>query len=177
LISLVESRRLPASAEQVWRLFEEMDRHYLDVHPEHLRWRTLRGRPLAVGTVWFADEWVGSMRISSRFFVTDADQGRFFTYRIGFPASLGRAGGSFRFEPTTSGECEVIEEVHFGFKAPLLGRLVDVVLALVLPVREMRRHMREEQQNLAALLEAGIASPGAGSTPHSDATKGVADGG
>jgi uncharacterized protein YndB with AHSA1/START domain len=152
LISLVETSRLAAPPSRVWGFFSEMDGHYPDWHPEHLRWKTMRGRPLAKGSVWFVDEWVGPMRISARFFVTDAEPGRYFAYRIGFPSSLGRAGGSFRFEPAADGGCELIQEVHFGFSLPLLGGLIDRVLRAVLPVGEFRRHMREEQDNLVALL-------------------------
>ena len=155
MISLTQVTPLPAAPERVWRLFEEMDAHYSDWHPEHLRWRTLRGQPLARGTVWFADEWVGPLRISTRFFVTDSQPPTFFSYRIGFPSSLGRAGGSFRFVPKGEAECELIQEVHFGFSVPVLGSQLDRVLRLALPVGEMGRHMREEQENLVGLLACG----------------------
>jgi hypothetical protein len=129
-----------------------MDANYGDLHPEHLRWRTLRGEPLAAGTVWFADEWIGSMRVSARFFVDASDPERFFSYRIGFPSSLARAGGSFRFEPGPDQSCEIIQEVHFGVSVPLVGWLLDRLLAVALPIGDLRRHMREEQQNLKWLL-------------------------
>ena len=108
MISLVEETRVPAKPERVWRFFRELDLHYRDWHPEHLDWRTLRGQPLVRGTVWFADEWIGPLRISSRFFVTDSRPPTFFSYRIGFPSSLGRVGGSFRLLPARDGECELI---------------------------------------------------------------------
>ena len=152
MISLVETSRVPAPPARVWRFFRDMDEHYPQWHREHLCWRTLRGEPLAVGTAWFVDEWVGPMRLNSRFFVTDAEPGHYFAYRIGFPSSLGRAGGSFRFEPAAGGGCELIQEVHFGYSLPLVGALVDRVLAAVLPIAEFRRHMREEQDNLIRLL-------------------------
>jgi hypothetical protein len=44
------------------------------------------------------------------------------------------------------------EEVHFGFKIPLVSVLVDRLLGLVLPIDEFRRHIREEGENLAALF-------------------------
>ena len=151
VISLVQTTQLPATADRVWRFFSELDEHYSDWHPEHLAWRTLRGEPLAKGTVWFADEWVGPLRVSSRFFVEDADPGRFFAYRVGFPSSLVRAGGSFRLVPGPGG-CELIEEVRLGFAIPVIGRLIDRLLAIVLPIDEFRRHIREEGENLAGLL-------------------------
>lgn len=79
--------------------------------------------------------------------------GRLFAYRIGFPSSLLRAGGSFRLEPTGEESCELVQETHFGFALPVIGQIADLVLRLALPVGEFRRHMREEGQGLADLLE------------------------
>jgi hypothetical protein len=130
-----------------------MDVHYSDWHREHLAWRTLRGDPLARGTIWYADEWIGPLRVSSRFFVEDAEPERFIAYRVGFPSSMVRAGGSFRLVPLSDGGCELIEEVRLGFSTPVIGALVDRLLAIVLPLDEFRRHIREEGENLALLLD------------------------
>jgi Polyketide cyclase / dehydrase and lipid transport len=153
MISMTQTTRIPAAPERVWRFFSELDEHYSAWHPEHLAWRTLRGEPLAKGTVWFADEWVGPLRVSSRFFVEDAEPERFFAYRVGFPASVLRAGGSFRLVPVSDDVCELIEEVHLGYPTRIFGALADRVLTIVLPLKEFRRHIREEGENLARLLE------------------------
>jgi hypothetical protein len=156
LITFTERTVLPAPAERVWRLIEQMEEHYSDWHPEHLRWRWLAGEPLAKGSVWFADEWVGPLRISSRFFVTANEPHRLFAYRVGFPSSLVKAGGSFRLEPVGNNECELIEEAHFGFSIPAVGRAVDILLRLALPIREFQRHIHEEGKGLVRLLEARV---------------------
>lgn len=152
MIALVERTRLRAPVEDAWQFFLALDTRYADLHPEHLRWRTLRGEPLTEGAVVFADEWIGPRRLSARLFICDVDEGRSFCYRICFPASLVRAGGSFRLSPVGERECELVEGVHLGFRAPLIGPLVDRVLALVLPLAELRRHIREEGETLARLL-------------------------
>jgi hypothetical protein len=152
VIQLVETNVIPTSPEQVWRFFAEMDEHYRKLNREHLTWRTLNGEPLAEGTIWFADEWVGPLRVSSRFFVERVEPGQFFSYRVGFPGRLAGAGGSFRFTPTSAGQCEMREEVHFGFKIRLVGLLLDQLLALLLPIKEFRRHIREEGENLVTLF-------------------------
>ena len=160
MIELVETTVIPAAPARVWRFFSEMDRHYQDVHREHLVWRTLSGEPLSEGTIWFIDEWVGPMRVSSRFFTDRAEPGRFFSYRVGLPGRLIGAGGSFRFTPTTDGRCEMREEVHFGFKVPVLSLFLDRLLALFLPLGEFRRHIREEGENIAALFSEGALADG-----------------
>jgi hypothetical protein len=155
MISVVERRRLRAQPDRVWRFFaDEVEDRYTEWHPEHLRWKWLRGAPLEAGSVWFADEWIGRRRIQGRFIVAGCQRGESFSYRLTFPASLVRAGGSFRLEPRQGGGCELIQDVHVGFSIPLLGRFVDLVIRWVMPVEEIRRHMREEQANLEALLGA-----------------------
>lgn len=124
MISVIEGTRLPLTSERIWRFFaEEVEDRYPEWHQEHLRWRWLRGRPLEKGAVWFADEWIGGMHISSRFIVDETERGRFFSYRVAFPSSLVRAGGSFRLEPGEDGGCDLIQDVHMGFSLPLLGGL------------------------------------------------------
>lgn len=141
MISVVEHSAVAAPPERVWRLFAEMDRHYAAWHREHLAWRWLTPEPLAEGAVWFADEWVGRMRVQGRFFVTEVRPERFFAYRAGFPGSLVRAGGWFRFQPAPGGGCEIAHQVHLADPA-----------RLVVPIADLRRHMREEHANLPALL-------------------------
>jgi Polyketide cyclase / dehydrase and lipid transport len=153
VISIVQTTRIPLAPERIWRFFsEEVELRYSQWHREHLQWRWLRGSPLESEAIWFADEWIGRMRISSRFIVEEGDTGRYFSYRMAFPSSLVRAGGSFRLEPVDGGGCELIQDVHLGFSLPFLGRLIDLLIAAVVPVPELRRHMREEQANLAPLL-------------------------
>jgi Polyketide cyclase / dehydrase and lipid transport len=153
MISIIETTRLPHEPERVWRFFtDEVEMLYPDWHPEHVSWRWLRGQPLAQGTVWHAHERVGRLRISGRFKVRQAESARFFSYTLGFPSSRVRAGGSFRLEALPPGDCELIQDVHLGFATPVLARLLDPIIALAVPLRELRRHMREEQANLTTLL-------------------------
>lgn len=161
MISVVERTQLPLTPERIWRFFaEEVEERYPEWHQEHLRWRWLRARRLETGAVWFAEEWVGRMHVSSRFIVDVATPDRLFSYRLAFPSSLVRAGGSFRLEPAAAGGCELIQEVHMGFTAPLLSQLIDLVIAAVVPIGELRRHMREEQANLVRLLRTGAEQGG-----------------
>jgi hypothetical protein len=129
-----------------------MDAHSHHWIPEHFAWRWLQGEPLAKDTLWYADEWVGPMRINARFRVVESEPERFFAFRIlGFPAGLVRTGGSFHFNPADGG-CEMTQEAHFGFSLPIIGTILDLVLRLVLPIDEFRRHMRDEGENLAQLM-------------------------
>lgn len=152
MIVLVEQTRLSVAPMTLWNWFRELDEHYPAWSREHLTWRTLRGEPLTDGAIVFFDEWIGWARFSGRAFICDVDAGRHFAYRNGLPGSLIRAGGSFSIEPISDGACELTQVVHLGFAFPLLGGLIDRLLAFVLPLDELRRHMAEEHETLRALL-------------------------
>lgn len=154
MIRLERTTPLPVGADRAWAFFRDLDARYAEWHPEHLRWKTIRGEPLTDGAVVFADEWVGRMRVTGRLFTRSVEPGRFFAYRIGFPSSLVAAGGSFRLTPTDGGGCELHQVVHMGFEVPLAGALVDLLLRAIVPVGELERHMREEAERLVAILRA-----------------------
>jgi carbon monoxide dehydrogenase subunit G len=148
MISISESTTLSATPQDVWRWLENLDSHYLSLHSEHLVWRTLKGSPLREGSIWFADEWIGDRRISGRFEVVSADEGRYFSYRaLGF-ASIVNVGGSFELVPLGAKQTSLNQEVHLGWRIPIL----DPLLRLAIPGREIRRHMREEQMNIGRAL-------------------------
>jgi hypothetical protein len=90
-----------------------------------------------------------------RFFLEEIED----LYRLAFPSSLARTGGSFGMEPHEDGGCQLIQDVHIGFSWPLLGGLIDLVIAAVVPVGDLRRHM-EEQGELPRLLGAGRSTQG-----------------
>jgi hypothetical protein len=46
------------------------------------------------------------------------------------------------------------QEVHVGFSIPIIGSVLDRAMRISLPLDEFRRHMREEGDNLARLIEA-----------------------
>jgi len=153
VISLRNRVHLAVPADRVWACFGDMEHLYDRWIPEHLRWRWLFGEPLAKGTIWHADEWVGPMRINARFQVIECEPGRYFSWRIlSFPAALVRTRGSFRFSPSPDGGCDMDQEVHLGFRVPVVAQVLDLAMRLVLPLAEFRRHMRDEGDNLIHLI-------------------------
>ena len=62
------------------------------------------------------------------------------------------ASGSLRLAATGDRQCEVSEDVHLGFRTPVVGRLLDRLLSYLLAVDHLRRHMCEEGNRLAELF-------------------------
>src|SRR5579884_3836492 len=77
MIRLTDRTAIPAPPDRVWEWFATLDAAYCDWHPEHIQWKTLKGKQLERGTVAFADEWIGRSRLTGRFRITEAVPGRF----------------------------------------------------------------------------------------------------
>jgi hypothetical protein len=61
--------------------------------------------------------------------------------------------GDFLITPTASGT-QLQARVCLGWDLPVIGRLIDMLIAKIFQkqLEELREHMREEGQNLRALL-------------------------
>ena len=152
MLTFTDTSHIDAPPERVWRFFAEMGEHYRAWHPEHLAWREIEGDATRPGSVIFADEWLGPVRLRGRIHVDHVEPERFFDFRFGPPFSLVNAGGFFRITPTGDGGCDLLAETHFGSRRPRLAALLDPLFERLLPVAELRRHMAEEGVNLNRLI-------------------------
>lgn len=155
MIRITDRSHVPASPEREWAFFADLEARYSDWHPEHVEFRVIRGTPVAVGSVYFFDEWIGRFRLRTRARVAEAREQRFLRHEGMFPYSLLQAGGSFALEPAGDGGCDLVAEVYIGWQVPVLGAFLDRLIAAVVPLPDLRRHVAEEGRNLARLLARG----------------------
>jgi hypothetical protein len=67
------------------------------------------------------------------------------------PYALLGVGGSFTLEGAGT-SCSLLAVVHMSWSVPVIGWVLDRLIALVVPLPELQRHMDEEGRNLAHLL-------------------------
>jgi hypothetical protein len=152
MISVTDTTHVRAEPEQVWQFFASMESHYRQWHPDHIAWQDLEGDATQEGSVIYATERLGHRYLRGRFFIDEVEAKRFFSYRLEFPFSLVRAGGSIRLEPSEDGGCDLVAEVHAGYRTPVVGSIIDAILRRRIPVEDLRRHMTEEGRNMDRLL-------------------------
>jgi hypothetical protein len=139
---------------RVWRFFtDEVEMLYPDWHPEHMSWRWwLRRQPLAQGT--------SGTRTSG--------------WGVGGSLADSKSGKPSRNDSSPTPSAPVLTRASRRLVPPRASanrRLranprraprfrhpgpspLDPIIALVVPLRELLRHMREEQANLTTLLAA-----------------------
>jgi len=139
----IEIDRLP---EIVFEWFNHFVENYKSWHEkDHILAKWIRGRNFEEGSVLYSEEYLGGILEKMNAKVTKNVKNRLIEYRFLFPTSIICSGGSFNFEPSNGGSV---------FTAKLYFRFGNF-LSKIYPSRlnALRKHMREESENLKKLLE------------------------
>lgn len=143
---LTDAVNINAAPRAIFDFFEDMEQHYLQWHPDHVRFRWVSGRGVKTGHVFYFEEYLAGTLLKKEVAFTRVVPGQhiefaptFWLLRLFLPRLLFR----IREEP---GGCEVIAEVHLRI-GPLAARFNKRELDAV------RQHMHVEGQNLKRILE------------------------
>lgn len=146
-VRLEETTRIRAAPEDVFRFFEAMDANYGRWHPDHVAFRWAGEDGLAEGTEATFEERIAGKRQEKTVRFTEIDPGRYIEFtptarltRILMPSI------SFAIEPRE--DCCDLTQVLRVRTGPVGARLNRREFDAV------RAHMKEEGENLRAILEA-----------------------
>ncbi len=147
MITLVDSVRIEANPGEVERWLLEIEGHYREWHPEHVKWVNLDGE-LAEGRRFYYEEYFKGRLYRSRCLITriERDGSTLIEFKgLSLVDRIGGVSGSFRIEPDGGG-CVVTATINL--RPGWLARLIGLAQAI-------ERHMEEEGANLKRLLEGG----------------------
>jgi hypothetical protein len=149
VIKLRDTITIQTTPERIFKWLESLPQEYCAWHPDHVACRVVRGSLLQPGCEIECQEYLHGQLHILRLCLTRVDPGKRMEYEI---PGLGK--GAFEVIPEDS-EVEFVAELGVGSDFPIVGSLVDVVLRALLSRRleAMKRHMREEGQNLKKILE------------------------
>lgn len=141
-----------APPEDVFEFFRSMDHdRYLAWHDEHRDFHLVEGECIEEGTRAFFDEEIGDDRIASTVRYTEVRPGEYIEFRDeNWLTRLFNPKNVFVFEPVDGGT-RVVAEIHLR-----IGPLERLSSQVHQELEEVRRHMREEGENLKRLVEAGL---------------------
>jgi hypothetical protein len=147
---LRDSISVDATPQAIFQFFEDMERHYLEWHPDHILFRWEQGRGLQEGNVFYFEERIAGKLLKKRVVFTRVHRfdhlefaPTFWLMRVLLPRML------FRIEPQKVG-CLFVAEIHLRI-GPLAAWLNRREIAAV------REHMHAEGRNLKRILEAAAA--------------------
>ncbi len=148
MVELEDSVLIHVAPERVWTWLNELPRHYVDWHPDHVSCRYERGEDIRVGSVMVFEERLHGRLHHLRLRATQVTPGRTIRYR-----SRG-VEGAFLVSPVDAGS-RFTATLSFGTRVPLVGSVVDAVVRRLMGHRlaSLQEHMREEGRNLKLMLE------------------------
>jgi len=146
-VVLRDTTEVQASSAAVFQFFEDMDRHYLQWHPDHKVFRWTRGKGLSLGNSFYFEEVIAGKLLKKSVVFTRIEPGThiefaptFWLMRLFLPRLV------FRLEPVTEGLYRFIAEIYLR-AGPLAARLNKREFDAV------REHMRVEGVNLKRIVE------------------------
>jgi hypothetical protein len=150
---LTNSTDIKTTPEKIWAFLIDLERNYQKWHPEdHILLRWIKGEPFQKGSVVYAEEFIHGKKHKLKFIIDDVISAREINFvpasrilRIYFPKNR------LIIEP--AGElCRFTTEIHLK-----VGWLVRKFASKKLEagINDVKRHIKEEGENLKAILEKG----------------------
>ena len=149
MITLRDSIEIDATPEKVYewlvQRFQSKE-DYQAWHPEHVDVRWIKGEPLKVGSVIYAEEYLHGQLHKLKFRITKVVPNKEIEYRALFPLSLFAPENAFIIEPKGKNSCVFIAIGRFraGSLFKRFGKN---------RVESVKRHMKEEGENIKRALE------------------------
>ena len=142
-----DSVEVTAPAKEVYRFFEDMDRNYLNWHPDHKLFEWRKGTGLKVGTQFYFEELINGKLLKKKVVFTQLIPNRYieFTMTNRFYRIFVRRM-TFNIDPTSAGS-RFTARIYLHGVGPI-GRFLNRK-----DMAAVRKHMYEEGINLKRILE------------------------
>lgn len=146
MITLKESIEITTTPDKAFKWLKNLDRHYKEWHPDHVKWINETGG-LDEGDIVYYEEYLHGELHKIRSKITKVAENKRIEFRNLFPMSIICPKGSFIIEPR--GDSCI-------FTATLSFRFGNIFSKLAKSrVEALKKHVREEGENLKRLLERG----------------------
>ena len=149
MISLCDRIEIQTTPNQVFAWLERLPQEYRAWHPDHVACLVIQGSMLEVGSVIECKEYLHGKLHSLRFRMTRVVPGK----RVEFVIEKMGKGA---FEVQAKDNLVIfVAELAIGSEYPVIGSAFDLMFSIIFQKRldAMRQHMKEEGENLKAILE------------------------
>ena len=140
-----DSIELKVPPEVVFDWLMNFVENYQSWHPAHVKCNWIKGKSFEVGSILYAEEFLGNKLHKLKFKITSIKKNEGFKYQILFPASIFIPAGEFAIESTNMGSrFTAILYYRFGKLLSLFAKKEKVII---------EQHQKEEGVNLKKILE------------------------
>ena len=143
MITLKDSVEIKTTPEKIFEWIINLDKHYNEWHPDHVKWLNITGG-LDVGDIAYFEEYIHGKLHKMKFIISKIEKNKRIEYKLLFPMSIICPKGSFIIE--SKGDSSI-------FTATLSFRFGWFLSKLAKNrVKAIKTHMKEEGENLKRLL-------------------------
>ncbi|MFX0163613.1 MAG: SRPBCC family protein [Candidatus Hodarchaeota archaeon] len=144
MVTLKHSVEIKTTPDTIFEWLKNLDQHYREWHPDHIRWINITGR-LDEGDTSYYEEYLHGKLHKIKFKITKVEENKRIEFKNLFPMSIICPKGSYILEP---------REESTIFTATLSFRFAWLFSKLAKNrVEAIKTHMKEEGENLKKLLE------------------------
>jgi hypothetical protein len=155
MITFKDETIINAPPERVFWFLTNIDKLYKEWHPkDHVFCHTLYKSLDQKGSIVHFFEWIGGFPLYLVALTTKVEKNHYIEYVPVFPLSLLKLGfGSFQIEKISEKESKLTAYVEGGYKLPVIGSALDWLVRKMISFEAIRRHMKEEGENIKKYLE------------------------
>jgi hypothetical protein len=141
---------IESSPERVFYFLTHINKLYKIWHPrDHVFCHVLSGSMEKENSIIHFFEWVGKFPLYLIAQTVKVKRNCYLEYVPVFPFSLLRLGsGSFVIEKVSKNKCKLIASADGGYNLPIVGPFLDFVAQKIISFDAIRKHMKEEGENL-----------------------------
>lgn len=138
---------IETDADKIFRFFENMEENYTRWHPQHICFRWEKGDGLKEGSISYFEEKIGDEHFKKKVIYTRVIPGRYIEFvPVNRLMRIFLRKMTFRIEPDGN-QCIFTAQVILKWVGPIAKKLNETKFELI------RRHMKEEGENLKKILE------------------------
>ncbi len=147
---LKDSIEIKTTPENIWDFFINLEKNYRSWHPEdHVVFKWTKGKPMELGSHFYAEEIMGGKVVKIKGFACEAVPNRKIFFKYSFPFSILAPGNGSLIE--TDGSSSVFTAISYIRAGNLLSKLSKKEMEKSIDIH--KKHVREEGENLKAILE------------------------
>lgn len=152
MIVLSDTIEISAPAKEIYLFFLRFQENYLAWHPDHTFCRYLTDGPMGIGSVIYIEELLHGKPHKLKLRITRLEPYSLIEYH-----NFMGTKGLFLFEQKSSDSTLFTAELRFGLDIPILEKLLDPILRLLLSrqLKGIHKHIKEEGENLKRIVERG----------------------
>ena len=149
-LELKDSIEIETTPERIWDFFVNLDKNYKSWHPEdHILFKWTKGKPMELGSQWYAEEVLGGKIFKIKGFICEVIPNRKSVSKYSFPLSLVVPKVETLIEP--KGSSSVFTAISYLRAGNLFYKLSKKHMEKHVDIH--KKHVREEGENLKAILE------------------------